>query len=237
MKYTIMMGCGHEDVVELFGKGADRKRKIEYFKKSGLCKECYKESMAAATKAAGLVFNASVLPHVDQTDGSIQVSVWFSGDTKPHKDEIKALGGYRWDERESGEDWFELRRPSLCWTKTIKMEALDEEVSKALSIGAKVKEMDSGFSSTINYQLALLAQESWKEKKGRIDALVKPIAPAVIKGRRWNQKVYGKPGNHSIYPDGEKVCITDEQADELDRYVHAKAEYLKKVQEIRDSSC
>jgi hypothetical protein len=36
------MGCGHEDTVELFGKAADRERKIEWFKSSGTCKECYR---------------------------------------------------------------------------------------------------------------------------------------------------------------------------------------------------
>lgn len=32
MKYEIMMSCGHEDTVELFGKEKERDRKIEYFK-------------------------------------------------------------------------------------------------------------------------------------------------------------------------------------------------------------
>ena len=39
MKYTILMSCGHEDVVDLVGKNSDRERKIEYFKSYGLCKE------------------------------------------------------------------------------------------------------------------------------------------------------------------------------------------------------
>ena len=26
-KYTVLMSCGHEDTVELFGKSADRERK------------------------------------------------------------------------------------------------------------------------------------------------------------------------------------------------------------------
>jgi hypothetical protein len=41
------MGCGHEDTVELFGKTADRERKIDWFKSEGMCKECYRKQKEA----------------------------------------------------------------------------------------------------------------------------------------------------------------------------------------------
>ena len=86
-KYTILMSCGHEDTIELFGKTADRERKIEYFKSSGLCKECYKKQMQEKAETEGLIFNATVLPYIDDDDGSILLNVWFSGNTKPCKDD------------------------------------------------------------------------------------------------------------------------------------------------------
>ena len=57
MKYTILMSCGHEDVVDLVGKNSDRERKIEYFKSYGLCKECYKKQMEEKVKnfSSGMV--------------------------------------------------------------------------------------------------------------------------------------------------------------------------------------
>jgi ribonuclease BN (tRNA processing enzyme) len=94
MKYEIMMSCGHEDTVELFGKEKERDRKIEYFKIHGLCKECYRKKKEEETQKEGLIFNATVLPYINEKDGSILLSVWFSGDTKPHKDEIKSLKNY-----------------------------------------------------------------------------------------------------------------------------------------------
>lgn len=42
-KYNVKFSCGHEDVVELFGKTTERERKIEYFKNYGVCSCCYKE--------------------------------------------------------------------------------------------------------------------------------------------------------------------------------------------------
>ena len=231
-KYRVLMSCGHMQTVQLFGKEADRRRKIAYFEESGICTECYKEEMEAAAKSEGLIFNASVLPQVDNKSGSILLAVWFSGDTKSHKEDIKALGGYRWGEREAAEDYFSGKRPPLCWKKVIKMEDLEEEVSKATSIGAVDVRMDKGLPSSMHYRIAESAQKDWRERKAKIAALANPTTPSIIKGHQWNETIYGKLGNYSIYLDGEKTAITDEQAKELRGYVHAHTEYLNEVQKI-----
>lgn len=231
-KYTITMSCGHEDTVELFGKTSERERKIEYFKESGLCKECYKKKMAELTKTQGLIFNASALPYIDDDNGSILLSVWFSGDTMPYKDKIKALGGYRWGERDSASDFYTFSRPVLCWHKTIKIEDIENEIEKATTIGAKSVALKENIYEVINYQIALDAQKKWKEKNEKIAKIAKPQAPTILKGHKWNQKIYGRSGNYSIYPDGEKVSITDEQAEEIKSYLEAKEEYRKKISEI-----
>jgi len=52
MKYTIIFGgCGHEGVVELFGKGKDREWKLGKMKESGICPLCYKKQMEEERKA------------------------------------------------------------------------------------------------------------------------------------------------------------------------------------------
>ena len=234
-KYTIMMSCGHEDTVELLGKEKDRQRKIEYFKIDGLCKECYKKKMEEQAETEGLIFNASVLPYIDSDDGGILLSVWFSGNTKPHKDEIKSLGGYRWSERESASDMYSFKYVPMCWNKIIKFEDLQEEVTKAISIGANNTVSDSGLFAMIHYKIALDKQKEWHEKKNKIDEIERPVVPNVLKGHKWNQKIYGKAGNYSVYPDGEKVSITDEQAKEIKLYQTAKEEYRKKVEEIKNA--
>ncbi len=234
MKYTIMMSCGHEDTVVLFGKEKERDRKIEYFKYHGLCKECYKKKMEEEAKKEGFVFNASVLPYIDNNDGSILLSVWFSGYTKPHKDEIKSLGDYTWSERESANDFYSTSVP-LCWNKVIKLEKLQEEITKAVSIGADSVVSDKGLFADASYQIALSQQKKWHEKKEKIDEIEKPVVPEVLRGCRWNQKIYGKSGNYSIYPNGEKTTITDEQAEEIKTYLELKEDYKKKVEEIKNA--
>lgn len=233
-KYTITMGCGHEDTVTLFGSSEERKRKIEYFKEFGLCKECYKIKMREQEKSKGLVFNVSVLPYIDENDGSILFYMWFSGDTMPNKDKIKSLG-YYWGECEASDDWYSVTRPQMVWNKTIKESDLQTEISKAESIGAKKLEIDDGLFASIHYKIALNYQKKWKEKMREIASIQNPKVPEILIGHRWNQKIYGKPGNYSIYPDGNKTPITDEEAEELKDYVAAKEEYKKKVEEIKNA--
>lgn len=43
MKYDVTFSCGHTQTVQLFGKSADRTRKIDFFEKRGVCSNCFKE--------------------------------------------------------------------------------------------------------------------------------------------------------------------------------------------------
>lgn len=234
-KYTVTFSCGHEGSVELFGKVAEREKKIEYFEKNGLCRECYKKKTEEAAKAEGLVFNASILPRVASSDGSYLLNVWYSGDTKPFKDDIKAMG-YKWGELETTTDSvMSADRPSLFWNKVVKADGVKAEVEAAKKLGVTTFRVDKKFWNTIDCQIAIRAQQEWKEKHEKMDELQKPEPPTKIKDCKWNGIIYGKAGNYSIYPNGEKTSITDEEADELKRYLEEKETYLKKVKEIENS--
>lgn len=233
MKYTITMSCGHEDQIELFGKEKEREKKIAYLQSSGLCKECYKNKMREESQKEGFIFNASVLPYIDNDTGSILLSVWFSGDTMPYKDAIKSLGGYRWSKREAADDWYSSSVP-MCWNKIIKLDNLQEEITKAVSIGADNTISDQGLFAMIHYKMALKNQRKWMEKKEEIEGIEKPVIPEILKDCRWNEKIYGKSGNYSIYPNGQKVSITNEQAEEIKDYLRLKDEYKKQVEKIQN---
>lgn len=232
-QYHITFGCGHEGVVYLTGKGSDRERKIEYFKEYGLCKECYKKKMEDQAETEGFHFNATVLPDIDPKDGSIQLRVWFSGNTKPHKDAIKDLGGYIWGERMAANDYFSTSKPPMCWSKVIKFDDLPEETVKAASIGAESLISDAGLFAMANYQIAVKQHERWLEMQDKLSAIEKPEVPSIIADHKWNQTIYGKSGNYNIYLDGEKTFISDEQADELRMYLESKEAYNAKIREVK----
>lgn len=249
-KYQVKMSCGHTEIKELTGKNADREKKIRYYEEQGLCSECYKNMKQEEAKAEGLIFNAVVLPYVDETDGGILLQIYFSGDTMSHKDEIKSLdnddnseeqkpaNGYKWSERLSGGDYFSYR-PQLCWNKIIKIENLQEEIAKAISIGAKSLVTEHDLFTMVNYKMALEKQTEWKitqakkkEIQDKIAAIEKPAVPDLLIDCKWNKKIYGKPESYSVYLDGEKTEITDEQAEEIRVYLAAEEAYRNKVKEI-----
>ena len=234
-KYTVRMSCGHEQEVELFGKHSERRKKIDFFENSGLCKECYKKKMQEKQEAEIFSFHVSVSTDIDEEDGSILLNVWFEGNTKPYKDDIKSIGGYRWSERQSASDFFSEKMSPLCWSKTIKQSDLDKEIKKAITIGAVTEKLlnDDVFFETANYQIAMKKQKKWQETQSKIESIEKPDAPIILVGHRWNHVVYGKPGNFSVYLDGKKVSISDQKAEEIKDYLIKNEEYKKKVEEIK----
>lgn len=102
--------------------------------------------MREQEKSAGFVFNVSVLPSIDNDKGSVQLSVWFSGNTKPHKEAIKSIGGYRWCSRDSADDYYGFGTPPMCWNKIIDFENLEKEIENARKIGADSINGDVGLT-------------------------------------------------------------------------------------------
>ena len=50
-KHEITFSCGHTETKELYGKSADRERKISWMEKYGLCSECYKKQIQEEQKS------------------------------------------------------------------------------------------------------------------------------------------------------------------------------------------
>jgi hypothetical protein len=44
MKYMVDFSCGHDEEVELFGPEKNRRQKIEYWRREGVCTKCYSQS-------------------------------------------------------------------------------------------------------------------------------------------------------------------------------------------------
>lgn len=65
-----------------------------------------------------------------------------------------------------------------------------------------------------------------QEQEEKLEDLLKE-EPDFIKGKRWNQKIYVKAGNYSIYPNEEKVNISDEEAEKLKKYLKNFREKIK----------
>lgn len=63
-KYSVTFSCGHEETVELYGKTADRERKIEWMENYAVCSECYQRHKKEQEEARKAKRN---LPDLDGT--------------------------------------------------------------------------------------------------------------------------------------------------------------------------
>ena len=75
MKYDVTFSCGHTHTIELFGKSADRERKIAYFEKYGICPDCMRDQR-----------------EMDKAVGCKEVEMFY-GDYKKNYSECKTKAG------------------------------------------------------------------------------------------------------------------------------------------------
>lgn len=219
MKYDIKFSCGHAGTVELFGESTDRARRLEWLRESALCPECYKEQHKDDPIVIELKKTYS---GVKGTSEPILL-VNICGNTKPHKTLIKNMG-FEWT--------------GSCWNRELYMSQLDDFENAAKQLG-NVK-LDDGYINIRREmetlpdeakELLVKFHEEWEEKK---KGYVVPEKPALLSTeKRWNGKVYGKAGNFSVYLDGEKVNISDTDANELRAYLTAK----EKCKDIPNEMC
>ena len=228
-KYNITYSCGHEGTVQLFGKSEERERKIKYYEEFGLCAECYKKQKQEENAKLGFLIGGSVADTLSGK-GEIQICLSFAGDTLPHKEEIKALG-YRWTAVDASQMAY-MHKPDMGWVKVVPYEHLEEEKEKAFAIGAKEAEISDRelANQKERYQEMLSEQRIYKrnlrkkapqdtsenrEKQQMYEEKLRslcPVEPDVIRGKYWNEKVYG-------------FEISDEEATALKKYLSDRAEY------------
>lgn len=233
--YSVRFSCGHEGTVSLFGKNSDREKKIKWYEENGLCTECYKSKKRAEEAAVPLTLNHTINAlRVDDATGEPIVILSFSGNAYEVKDKIKALG-YMWCDSYPSDFKTSVISTGYAWRKEIKLSELEAETEKAKNMGAVINAKGiSDDMEALNLQNALRLQEKWKEKQALKAKINKPEAPFILKGHRWNNTVYGVKGRYRVYLDGNETYLTDEQADEVKKYVAAKIEYKKKIAELEE---
>lgn len=220
-KTQVTFSCGHTGTVELLGKYADRERKIKWFESEGLCPECYKASKRTEQESTPLTLVIDCDPY-DQS-----IILHFDGNTMPAKDAIKAAG-YKWDELNVGTFGILNLHITRAWQKSIKLDNLDAEIKSLSELNPQIRNNISTFD-----KIAFANIKSDQDaKQAKINAIPKPAMPEKLIGKKWNKSVYGKSGNYTVYLDGQKVNLTDADAEEFKSYVAANETYQKTIAEI-----
>lgn len=221
MKYDVRYRCGHEAVVQLFGKRVDREAKLEWYENTALCPECYKAAKQAELEKEGVKVHVSAENNINDK-GEPLFMVWLSGNTKPIKDEIKSAG-FKWYRYAPSL----LLRPEYAWRMSVPFAEIKNAIARAVELGAECVDEDGiNVWECVNYQMAERASERWHKIH---DGIEKPQVPEKIRGHKWNKKVYGKKGNFKVYLEGEETPLTDEEAEDIKKYVDAVEEYEEKI--------
>jgi len=198
-KYNVTYACGCEGTVNLFGKGSERERKLNWLSTVD-CPACAAKARMAAAQADETPVTIKVmLPTANVVSDKIIVVAVAEGGTYRRKDDLKALG-FGWGECAIDTGLFNFlttKRPEKCWHKIIKVDSV-EDLEEALKFG-EFKCAD-GFSG-VDLELlrrgeehrAEAAAKASREKERKEKIGQSPLQNfANSKGKFWNGKLYGK---------------------------------------------
>lgn len=80
---------------------------------------------------------------------------------------------------------------------------------------------------TAGETLSNALKQAWNMAKSIVVSVTDTLKENFIRSQKFNGKIYGKSGNYSIYVNGDKVQVTDEQVKEYNSY-------LKQYEELKE---
>lgn len=198
------------------------------------CTDCYYKRLRDTEAAKPFT--------IEVTLNSFSPAVWLiaSGDTMPHKDELKAKG-FRWANKPE----YNPSDPLRCWQLKI---PFSDDISDVLAeiteylekIGARIDvkmsetDMDEAYETYLVHK-KIRAEKAQKEqeKEEAKAAIERPVRPSWLPEGRWNGKIYGgKRYGYSVFIWNRQIYITAEQVEELKKWSDEVSAYETKIKEI-----
>lgn len=231
-KYEITFACGHTETKELYGKSADRERKISWMEKYGLCSECYKKQMQENQESRK---TDNKLPDLE---GSEKQIAWAEKIRDGVFLDWKNLGPQKDSRAEKFIDWLKSRTEARFWIdnreKSIRelvKEWMENEnkidaVEESKELEAAAKEESTVYPE--NEQTKDVAEISYKDefieiKSPKNDIIIETARAAGYKWNgeksRWCMKVTSTRGRaedrvaeigNLLLNAGVPICIYDE---------------------------
>ncbi len=206
------------------------------------CPKCYSDRRRKEEAEKPLTISVSVGIYPPQ------ILLTASGNTREHKEELKAAG-YRWDYADEGGLFGILSMtPRMAWQRTIPLEDknldsdefkefLAHEFEQIGKLGAIGKEEYTQVDLILCGQQLAEIQKKNAGKQAAIDQLEKPKRPDWLPEGRWNGRIYGSARTEiSIYVDNNKISISEEQKKELSAWIDATEKYKAEVEKIKNSN-
>lgn len=246
--YTINYACGHGSISkQLYGKHAERDRKIEWMEANMVCPACFKAQKTDEDAAAKKIGKICLVPALEPI-----ISIEVSGQIEAHKDALYELG-YRWSDSTNDGlfGYFSSQRPARVLAMLCKVESPDQAGSwiseqqaalKALGyeITDSLSQIDMAYlaNSLGQHQAASDAKAAAAARMAEIQAAdpKPPVAPLRERiadlekssGGKWNGKIYGKRGGYNFYIANKNYPATDAEVAEREAINAARAAWDEK---------
>lgn len=241
MLCDVKMSCWHTEMVDLWGPGWKREKRLWYLQKHGLCKECRKKEEERIEKEQikeeakmGLVFHISFLDYCRK--GELMVAAWFEGNLKPYEGKFEQYG---YSFRTFSGNVFPF--PWRYWGKEFLYKEKEKAIEEAKEIGAeKFLVLEKNSEELWSLKNATEKQQRWKEKQEEERKIkeeisrIKPIRPDFLDEYKYiTPKLYQqRSGQYLVYADNQRLEITDEQAVMFEKWLRETEEYKKRIKEL-----
>jgi hypothetical protein len=237
-KYTINFACGHGDMVkELFGKQAERDRKIAWMESNMVCGDCYRAGQRKADADAPKTCTVHVTAIQEP-----QVIFAVAGQIEANKDALAGLG-FRWQEGIGGVfDMLSVSRPTKRFCVVHRIDSLEELSSWTAQMYNSLKDLGYDPQNALNPIDLEMVRKSFAERTAKAENIAtavaenpKPTRPAwyaemmAKPGSTWNGKIY--PGGR-IYISNVEHKLSKEKVAELEAYNKARTAHAAALKQI-----
>lgn len=213
-----------------------------------LCGKCYGQEQREAEAAKDLYvdvrLNSAAAFNTDVEKCGV-IAIVFGGNIEPHKDVIKALGGY-WttgypDNGVLG-DLLGMSYKASRLTIFCGLDELDEKLKHVEKLGAKLNSMPSDTDIALYSNMAAQRKKNEAEKEekkrkaleelGNIPPWPDDISALWPKDAKWNCKFYGRPKYWNVYFSGQQVYLTDDQKERMEEVYKKRMAWNERKKEI-----
>lgn len=223
------------------------------------CPSCYHKKCVEEEKAAGLIAKVRFGSPYEDSEWAWFI---LHGDTFPIKEDLKKLGAWWTDEYPDQDNstgatllyGLSMQRPLKRWaircplneTKVAEIQSKLEAIgfccvlpsAETIQLWHSVRAESQRMKNEKAHKEA--AEKSEKERaiaSALAELGPKPEYPDEIKalwpdGATWNGKIYGRSKHYSVYFNGQKIDLTDEQADIMEKAYAARLDWAAKRKEI-----
>lgn len=215
-----------------------------------LCGKCYAEEQKEIENAKDLYVDVRINSRAAFSSGhENNIAIIFGGNTKPRKDEIKAIGAHWTDDYpEQGVlgDLIGMNRKNFRWVIYCGLDELEDKFKQLEALGARINSMPTETDIAIYKRMEKERREKDAEKAalnakelealGEIPAWPEEISKLWPESAKWNGKFYGASGRWRVYFSGEEVRLSNDQKKAMEETLFKRQEWRKRKEQIDKGS-